>query len=413
MKEDIHSCIVKIDQMGENSKKERIFTNSHDELKTVVLDLQKRVNSRLDSASTTIQKLETSITSAWSSMNKLSRDCTTEFHNIESKNTQILETLMEIQTDIKRTGHTSIDVEKSLTAISESDEFTRPSRPAKERTEAAEIMPNTDNKFAELEDESVDEVIFKGAEPGKQNDSKSASTQVSEMSNEKEKIEKSKNSSNEDKETIKTAEGKTDSDKPNTYTRKELVYLVGDSISGQVNPAILGKSTRTYVKKLNASKVEDLHSLNEDVKDAKMIIIHTGINNLRGKESAAEVGKILIESITSFREAASESKIVVSKVIPIGDHEIDIDHNLFNAQNEKRLTEISKSEISFIDHGNLAERGKPIKDYYRPDLVNLEGQGVAVFAENLEKEISRVLKKGEQRLQTGSETQHNGGRDTN
>ena len=154
-----------------------------------------------------------------------------------------------------------------MTAISESGEFTRQSRPAKKRTEAAEIMPNTDNKFAELEDEPDDEVIFKGAEPGKKNDSKSASTQVSEMSNEKEKIEKSKNSSNEDKETIKNAEGKTDSDKPKTYTRKELVYLVGDSISGQVNPAILGKSTRTYVKKLKASKVEDLHSPAEQVKD--------------------------------------------------------------------------------------------------------------------------------------------------
>ena len=413
VKEDIRSCIVKIDQMGENSKKEQIVTNSHDELKTVVLDLQKKVDSRLDSTSTNIQKLETSITSAWSSMNKLSRDCTTEFHNLKSKNTQMSETVMEIQTDIKRTGHTLIDVEKSLTAISESDEFTRPSRQANESTEAAEIMLNTDNKFAELEDKPDDEVIFKGAEQEKKNDSKSASTQVSEMSNEKEKIEKSKNSSNEDKETNKNAEDKTDSDKPKNYTRKELVYLVGDSISGQVNPAILGKSTRTYVNKLKASKVEDLHSLTEQVKDAKMIIINTGINNLRGKELAAEVGKSLIESITSFREAAPESKIVVSKVIPIGDHEIDIDRNLFNAQNEKKLTEINKSEISFIDHGNPAERGKPIKDYYRPDFVHLEGQGVAVFAENLEKEISRVLKKGELRLQTGSETKHNGGRDTN
>ena len=50
-------------------------------------------------------------------------------------------------------------------------------------------------------------------------------------------------------------------------------------------------------------------------------------------------------------------------------------------------------------------------------MIHLAGQGVAVFAENLEKEIIRVLKKGEQRLQTGSETphytQHNGSRDTN
>ena len=170
--------------------------------------------------------------------------------------------------------------------------------------------------------------------------------------------------------------------------------MLGDSISVQVNPAILGKSTRTYVKKLTASKVEDLHSLAEQVKDAKMIIIHTGINNLPAKESAAEVGKSLIESITSFKKAAPESKIEVSKVFTIVDHEIDIDRNLFNAQNEKRLTEINKSEISFIDHGNLAERGKSIKDYYRPDSVHLEGQGVAVFAENLERDKSGSQERG-------------------
>ena len=46
VKEDIRSCIVKIDQIGENSKKERIVTNSHDELKTMVLDLQKKVDTR-------------------------------------------------------------------------------------------------------------------------------------------------------------------------------------------------------------------------------------------------------------------------------------------------------------------------------------------------------------------------------
>ena len=52
-----------------------------------------------------------------------------------------------------------------------------------------------------------------------------------------------------------------------------------------------------------------------------MIISHTGINNLRYKESTADRVKGLIESIASFRDAAPESKVVVSKVIPVGDHE--------------------------------------------------------------------------------------------
>ena len=63
---------------------------------------------------------------------------------------------------------------------------------------------------------------------------------------------------------------------------------MGDSTSGQVNPAVLGKATETYVKKLKESKEEDLHTLTDQVKDAKMNIIHTGINNLRHKESTAD-----------------------------------------------------------------------------------------------------------------------------
>lgn len=59
----------------------------------------------------------------------------------------------------------------------------------------------------------------------------------------------------------------------------------------------LGKS-RTLVKKLKAAEVEDLHQLVDKVKDAKMIIIHTGLNNLQGKSSSADSGKGLIESIT-------------------------------------------------------------------------------------------------------------------
>ena len=405
VKDDIRSCVMKIEQLAENSKREPTIDHGHVELKTAVVNLQKKVDSRLDLTSSTIQALETSITSARSGMEKISRDCATELYALDTKSTQITEKLTEIQTDIKRTGHTLTEVEKSLTSLSEKDEFTRPSKAMKERPCDVEIVPVIDNKFAELteEDESDDEVIFKGQEPGKKTDFKSTSTQVSDIPNEKITPEKSTNKPNNSKETFKDAESKSDSDRPRTYTRKEMVYLVGDSISGQVNPAILGKSTRTYVKKLKAAKIEDLHSMTDQVKDAKMIIIHTGINNLRGKESSADSRKSLIESITSFREAAPESKIVVSKVIPTGDHEIDIERNIFNAENEKRLTEINKSGISFIDHGNLAERGIPIKEYYRPDLIHLAGRGVAVFADNLEKEIVRVLKSGEQQLETETE----------
>ena len=45
------------------------------------------------------------------------------------------------------------------------------------------------------------------------------------------------------------------------------------------------------------------------------------------------------------------------------------------------------------------------KDFYRADLIHLAGEGVAVFAGNLEKEIIRVINKEDQGEVTGlSET---------
>lgn len=51
---------------------------------------------------------------------------------------------------------------------------------------------------------------------------------------------------------------------------------------------MLGKSTKKYVKKLKAPKIDDIDTPTDQVKDAKMIIIHTGINNLQHKESTLD-----------------------------------------------------------------------------------------------------------------------------
>ena len=103
------------------------------------------------------------------------------------------------------------------------------------------------------------------------------------------------------------------------------VYLVGDSISGQVNPAVLGKATKTYVQKLKAPKIDDLQKMTSQIKDAKLIVIHTGINNIRGNGTTEDRVKTLVEAVMAFKETAPDSKIAVLKAISIGNHEIDIE----------------------------------------------------------------------------------------
>ena len=89
--------------------------------------------------------------------------------------------------------------------------------------------------------------------------------------------------------------------------------------------------------------------------------------------------KNLVEAVMAFKETAPDSKIAISKVIPVGNHEIDIERILFNAESEKKLGEVLASEVAFLDHGNLAEQGVPIKTYYRDDLVHLSSQGLKVL----------------------------------
>ena len=97
--------------------------------------------------------------------------------------------------------------------------------------------------------------------------------------------------------------------------------------------------------------------------------------------------------IKALKEVAPESKVVVSKTIPIGDQKLDIERNVFNASIAKELSEDSEVNVSFLDHGNLAEQALPIKNYYRQDMVHLAPDGIDVFSTNLRRMINEVLKK--------------------
>ena len=304
------------------------------------------------------------------------------------------ESVSEISNAIKRTRSCLAEVEKSLTTLSETPIFTEPIKSTKDTKAEGVNTTLTENRFPELPDDNDNaEVIFTGTEQCNRTESTGMRAQDTPSSTASGDSSENNFQTSETNSTIKTSTNNGTMEQHNPLTRKDMIYLIGDSISGHANPAILGKSTNTYVKKLKAPKLEDLHALFNQVKDAKVVIMHTGINNLRERKTTVDGVRMLIEAVTYFREVAPDCKVVISKVIPVGEREIDIDRVIFNAEVEKRLTEINKSDIRFLDHGNLSERGVPINEYYRQDQLHLSGRGIAVFAENLEKEIRHILKK--------------------
>ena len=294
----------------------------------------------------------------------------------------------------------------------------RPAKPVKPSVnDEASSSTLTSNKFAELvQDNNDPEITFRnvassdrspiiimeevneqpllnGTEDIQGNDELSPINGASTASTAGEEAKESPTREQDKNKNIVPGRGDTDVERPKYETRRDKVYLIGDSISGHVNQAALGKSTRTFVQKLKAPKVEDINKFRSQVKDAKMIIVHTGINNIRQKDSTEERVSDLIEALQTLKEAAPESTLVMSKPIPIGDESLDIERNIFNARLMKKLSEDERINVSLIDHGNLSEQGLPIKHYYRQDLVHLAPDGIDLYTTNLCKVIIQVLKK--------------------
>ena len=173
--------------------------------------------------------------------------------------------------------------------------------------------------------------------------------------------------------------------------RKPLVCLIGDSISGQVAASYLGKATNSFVKKLRAPKIEDIGKHTNEVKGAKVVVIHSGINNLREKECTSTSVLTLKEAVLGLKEASPDSKFLISKAAPVGRRALEIERNIFNAEAEKSLTDTIDNNLSYIDHGNLANRGSIVKDYYQSDELHLSKDGIYQYTGNLKDAIINAL----------------------
>ena len=324
--------------------------------------------------------------------------------------------MTEVNRDVKSSKEVITEIEKSLAVMTQLEDFRKQVKTAKPTVAAEDrTSTSTSNTFAGLLGDDDEEITFKNVVPNQQNtiviaEETDEQPQLKE-NDDSQPIHKSQNG--EDSTTPKdgeitnewpnviekdsiimpTTSGTEDVEGRINGSRRDKIYLIGDSISGQVNPAALGKSTRLFVQKLKAPKVQEVSKLASQVKDAKLIIVHTGINNIREDDPTENRVSDFVKVIKSLKEVAPESNMVVSKPIPIGDHKLDIERNIFNANIAKQISEDSEVSLCFLDHGNLAEQSFPIKRYYRQDLVHLSPDGIDVFSNNLRRMILDVLKK--------------------
>ena len=91
----------------------------------------------------------------------------------------------------------------------------------------------------------------------------------------------------------------------------------------------LGKSTNSFVKMLGAPNIHDIRKYANDVKGAKVIVLHAGINNLiRDKYTTSAIVSNLKEAVVSLREATPGTKILLSKAAPLGERGLEIEKSI-------------------------------------------------------------------------------------
>ena len=349
---------------------------------------KKTVSSIFDGFKSSLHKLQTSCSDLKLKVDKAVLENKKECDQIQNIGKQIYDAVVEDRNESRRTREQVIDIEKAISAISEAATLSTINRKPKKIIDG-EVKNNTSSEQSQQqassaigEDDDIEITFAKVVASNKEH----PQTRTSERNDTKDIINPSTRKA---EERVTHEERETD--------RKKMVYIIGDSIAGQLNVRELGKSTHTYVRRLRAPKIHDIEKYTEEVKNAKLIIIHAGINNLRDKESTESCINSMVEATRKLREKAPDAKLAVSKIIPVGEVEVAIDSTILNASCEKKLREI-QNDVQFIDHSNLAEQGVPQKALYRQDMIHLSYRGVASFRNNIKRIIDNSLNQTETNL---------------
>ena len=241
-----------------------------------------------------IKSVETSVSTLMRGVDKISQDCQEEFKTIESMNTQLQESVTEVNSGVKASKEVITEMEKSMTVMTQLEDFRKPMKTAK-LTVPAEDRTSTSNTYAGLiEDDGDEEITFRNMEPKQQSEiiivegtdelpklnevedkqyvhESPQDNNVSSTPREGEMANESPNGIDNNNNIMPKTRDTEDVENRVNGTRRDKVYLIGDSISVQVNQAALGKSTRTFVQKLKAPKIQDISKVSSQVKDAKLI----------------------------------------------------------------------------------------------------------------------------------------------
>ena len=185
----------------------------------------------------------------------------------------------------------------------------------------------------------------------------------------------------------KTKKGKEDN---NSAIQKNSdlpeVVFVHDSVMSKVNGNRLALSYGFQAEQKTAYKIDDMGpsiktSVSSSGKQVDAIVIHCGLNDVK-KSDPQKCSKAFAKEIKEISAENPNSQIVISKIAPIHDANLEVQRNVFNAMITKEL--YTTKNVSFIDHTNF--NTKMTRDGIHPTT-----RGASILAGNLGRHIRNLF----------------------
>lgn len=242
--------------------------------------LQEKVDACSETMRNSIQSVENKVSAVRNGVDRLSKNCQSEFKCSENKNSQLHETVPEVIRDIKRTKKVIYEIEKSLSVLTKHGEFMQLMKTVIPKVPSDENSSSTSsNMIAGLLVDEDEELTIRNKESSEQSpiiisNEVQDHPRTKKVTEGQPLAEPSQNDGSQVAPKDRPTVGETTKERHghnvpvrndnatarstvNDYnTKRENVYLIGDSIAGQVNPAVLGNTNKTFVRKLKAPKIQ-------------------------------------------------------------------------------------------------------------------------------------------------------------
>ena len=189
--------------------------------------------------------------------------------------------------------------------------------------------------------------------------------------------------------------------------------LIGDSTVKYVDKQrLLGRNMRSYIQRASTTAVVKENTLSwQRDSDVKYVVVHNGVNDVRGGKSPEYIVENLTESLTQLKMTFPNAKLCYSEMLYVGCEQSNPSLNTkVKAVNEKMISLCAENDMLFIPHTSLQTGGD---DLFDDDVhIGREG-GTAVFVSDVHRAVGLHRNRRPHEKDSGRQTQRYNANDYN